>query len=192
MGIEAKVAYRSWLRGSFQWETVRLMALSIAKMRCFVCGKESLSNNAHHLRYREKWDDTKFYDLKILCEQCHCEIHKLTTPALYKTRPEAERAFHEAVKLLRERNAPLQPLPLPKPPPELTKRQKLVRELRDGYCTLCFCDPQGTATIAWKEFTFFPCDDCLRVFDTIPTDESGHLGHLFCYARKKMKKRFLL
>lgn len=102
MGIESKLAYRHWLRSSFEWETAKLMCRSWLAMTCQGCGLISKHNHCHHIRYKDNWNKTKMWDLRLLCKQCHDDIHELTTPSLYKDRQVAEHAFIIAANILRE------------------------------------------------------------------------------------------
>lgn len=77
MSIEAKHAYRFGFLKSEQWQALRLACLARDDGKCRGCGKRDLSNDCHHIRYRENWRDTKFEDLRTLCRDCHKIVHAI-------------------------------------------------------------------------------------------------------------------
>lgn len=92
MSVERRLAYRHWLRNSFEWETIRLMALAKAENKCRICGHENPKNDVHHLWYRERWAKTRFWDVVVLCRRCHDRVHQLTKPPklVGRTNPKKE------------------------------------------------------------------------------------------------------
>ena len=84
MGIESKHSYRFVYLKSEKWDSVRLEALVRDGAKCFVCGFESISNDAHHLCYPKSFWDTTPDDLIILCRACHNFMHKLESLNIVK------------------------------------------------------------------------------------------------------------
>lgn len=77
MSIEGKHAYRFGFLRSEKWKSVRLEALVREKGKCQICGEESISNDAHHIWYPEKIEDTEERHLVILCRTCHDFVHAM-------------------------------------------------------------------------------------------------------------------
>lgn len=77
MGIESKHAYRFGFLKSDWWKNLRLACLARDDAKCRVCGKRDMSNDAHHVRYRETWRETKLCDLRTLCRDCHEKAHSM-------------------------------------------------------------------------------------------------------------------
>jgi hypothetical protein len=102
--VEGKWQYRQWLKHSKEWETARLFALGFDKMKCQGCEKVDPSNDAHHILYPNRWQDTKKKHLRVLCRSCHEKIHQLTTPAVYKTLRTARDDFFSAINEIRKSN----------------------------------------------------------------------------------------
>lgn len=94
MSIAAKHAYRFWFLKSEEWQTLRVEALVANKARCYVCGKSDVSNDAHHIRYRPRWQDTKVKDLVILCRKHHELVHHIMEMFPY----ESAQAVAEMIK----------------------------------------------------------------------------------------------
>lgn len=40
----------------------------LGEMKCMGCEIADIRNHAHHIRYKDDWNNTKLYELKILCE----------------------------------------------------------------------------------------------------------------------------
>lgn len=72
--IEAKHAYRFGYLKSEHWANLRLSKLASVDARCQRCPTRDLSNDVHHLRYRNLYDVTED-DLLVLCRKCHDAIH---------------------------------------------------------------------------------------------------------------------
>lgn len=62
---------------SEDWKTIRSEALANQDGHCFLCKKRSISNDAHHIFYRENIWETKADDLIILCRPCHDFLHSV-------------------------------------------------------------------------------------------------------------------
>lgn len=77
MSIENKHAYRFGFLKSEEWRGIRLEALARAGARCKLCGDVDWANDAHHIRYRPKWADTKTKDLVVLCRKDHNLVHSV-------------------------------------------------------------------------------------------------------------------
>ncbi len=60
-----------------RWQKLRLELLNEGEWTCESCGAETKSLNVHHKFYRKKADpwDYANEDFKILCEDCHRDIH---------------------------------------------------------------------------------------------------------------------
>lgn len=67
--------YRNTYLKSEHWWTLRVARLAKSKAKCLVCTKESISNDVHHIRYRNLWD-VKVGDLRVMCRQCHTAYHR--------------------------------------------------------------------------------------------------------------------
>lgn len=80
MSIAAKHAYRFNFLKSEKWQDIRIQALVARGTKCEVCGEDNFFNDAHHVKYPDKWADTDpEKDLRILCRPCHERIHSITT-----------------------------------------------------------------------------------------------------------------
>ncbi len=77
MGAVAKHEYRTVFLKSEQWKDLRIACLARDKAKCVVCGKRDLSNDAHHIRYRRRWCETRVEDLRTLCRGCHKKVHEI-------------------------------------------------------------------------------------------------------------------
>lgn len=77
MGIEEKHAYRFGFLKSDKWQDIRLWALAKKDAKCRMCNARSLSNDVHHVIYRESFWDTKKCDVVVLCRRCHDLVHGL-------------------------------------------------------------------------------------------------------------------
>jgi hypothetical protein len=85
MSIEGKHAYRFGFLKSEKWETLRLTCIAMDAGICAVCGDYNPSNDAHHLFYRQGWNNTKLEDLLTLCRQCHKKVHDIGEDVLRKS-----------------------------------------------------------------------------------------------------------
>lgn len=92
MSIEGKHAYRFIYLKSEKWQAVRLEALVREKARCQICGKESISNDAHHIWYPDSIWDTRSEQLVVLCRPCHEFIHSIVPECI--TSDESEGVAH--------------------------------------------------------------------------------------------------
>lgn len=71
-----KPRYRSFL-SSFVWKKLRVDVLNRDGCECCLCGsKDKLA--VHHLLYRKFFKDfwTEPLNLVVVCQRCHCSIHK--------------------------------------------------------------------------------------------------------------------
>jgi hypothetical protein len=132
MSIEGKLAYREFLK-SEQWQQIRLSILAKEEARCFVCRKQDIGNDIHHLFYRANWADTQRSDCRCLCRKCHEEIHAAMEPHFMdnKTRVELYQCFRRLVikvrSKLRVQDSGLDELPNA----FLREEFKLMRQQRD-------------------------------------------------------------
>lgn len=72
------MSYESYLK-SADWKAKRTRKLNRhggKKRRCAICAATERLH-VHHLIYRERLEDAKDNDLRILCEECHKAAHKL-------------------------------------------------------------------------------------------------------------------
>lgn len=77
MSIESKHAYRFGFLKSEEWKDLRRFFLAHGNAECAVCGEVNWSNDIHHVKYPEKWVETKRSHIVILCRLCHDKIHSL-------------------------------------------------------------------------------------------------------------------
>jgi hypothetical protein len=77
MSIESRHAYRFGFLRSDKWKALRLERLVRDGAKCRLCGKHDLSNDVHHWKYPENWNDTKVWHLKTLCRECHDDVHEI-------------------------------------------------------------------------------------------------------------------
>lgn len=77
MGIEARHAYRFGYLKSEHWQNLRLNKLAREDARCFFCNKRDLSNDVHHVFYRDNIFETQEGDLRVLCREHHDRLHEL-------------------------------------------------------------------------------------------------------------------
>lgn len=206
MSIESRLRYRHWLNKSERWQTVRLLCLGWQKMICQGCGKEDVRNDVHHTRYRKRWNDTVFADLRVLCRKCHARIHELTTPEKYSKRQTALDEYHHAIWIIRFENRWEPEIPWNQ---ELAfykhlkkSRIELINKLRTRIAILtpkpakrpkipkcCLCqsvDFSQEITLPHQSKTCKICADCFSYFNKL--NDKTTAGALFRYARTKMKK----
>ncbi len=69
--------YRDVYLKSEEWKTLRLVRLIKSGGLCACCNFESLSNDVHHLTYRKSLSEVDDNDLRVLCRNCHREVHRL-------------------------------------------------------------------------------------------------------------------
>jgi len=53
---------------------IKQQVLKRDNYKCRKCGNNA--DTAHHLKYRNKWADTKIQDCISICNPCHARIHK--------------------------------------------------------------------------------------------------------------------
>lgn len=73
---QKKPKYRSFL-SSFVWKQLRVDIINRDGPKCCLCGSsEKLA--VHHLLYRKFFKDcwTEPLNLVVVCQKCHCMIHK--------------------------------------------------------------------------------------------------------------------
>lgn len=70
--------YRNNYLRSDHWQNLRLQRLVKSKCRCALCGKEDISNDVHHVNYRNL-KDVRISDLRVLCRKCHDQVHEVMT-----------------------------------------------------------------------------------------------------------------
>jgi len=68
--------YRDVYLNSEDWKNLRAAKLSLVGFKCQLCRFKSESNDVHHLKYR-KLHDVRLEDLRVLCRQCHDDVHAL-------------------------------------------------------------------------------------------------------------------
>ncbi len=76
VGIAAKAYYRFHYLRSDHWQNLRIAKLASVNAKCFYCWKRDLSNDVHHLIYRN-WRDATLDDLVVLCRECHELYHRV-------------------------------------------------------------------------------------------------------------------
>lgn len=67
--------YRNTYLKSEHWQNLRLQKLVESDCLCLRCGKQSQSNDVHHLCYKKLYD-VKTVDLVVLCRTCHDFVHE--------------------------------------------------------------------------------------------------------------------
>lgn len=75
MSIAGKHFYRFKYLKSDHWQSLRLEKLANAGAKCCRCNHVDISNDVHHLNYRNLYDVT-LMDLVVLCRSCHEKIHE--------------------------------------------------------------------------------------------------------------------
>lgn len=70
MGVEQKQNYRRFLK-SEHWRSVKASAMVKADSKCYICNRESFSNEGHHFYYPSRWSKTSTDHIVILCRSCH-------------------------------------------------------------------------------------------------------------------------
>lgn len=73
--IAAKHHYRFKYLKSEHWSNLRIEKLASVDACCKNCGRRDLSNDVHHLNYRNLYDVT-LSDLVVLCRECHDLAHE--------------------------------------------------------------------------------------------------------------------
>lgn len=77
MSVEGRYRYRYQFLKSEKWQTLKLICIARDEGKCVLCGKYNIANDAHHLFYRKRWDQTCVDDLITLCRECHDKVHLL-------------------------------------------------------------------------------------------------------------------
>lgn len=189
MGFEAKLNYRHWLKTSFEWETVRMLALIKADYHCFICRTRNESNDVHHLIYRtDGWKRTQQHDVRVLCRECHKRIHELVpmqsapSPQLHKKHM---KPFWNAVYLIKKErgllptNKQTQPQPITSP-----RRLRLLQN--PDLCRVCVADK-------WSSEVSFIVKDIEKRLRLCAACESlyvkyGHSPKFFSACRERKRK----
>lgn len=70
---KTKAKYLEFLQTPF-WLDLRWKAICRDGRKCTKCGGCDLLQ-AHHVRYRQEWTDTRLEDLATLCRPCHEKQH---------------------------------------------------------------------------------------------------------------------
>ena len=73
--IARRHAYRFGYLKSEHWANLRLAKLAEQDACCQACDHRDLSNDVHHVLYRESLYDTSLDDLVVLCRDCHERVH---------------------------------------------------------------------------------------------------------------------
>lgn len=73
--IERKHFYRFEYLKSEHWKDLRIAKLASVDAACARCGERDLSNDVHHVRYKNLYD-VVLKDLIVLCRHCHEMVHK--------------------------------------------------------------------------------------------------------------------
>lgn len=85
MSVEGRRFYRFEYLESEHWQNLRIAKLASVDAKCVRCQTRDLSNDVHHLRYRNLFD-VELHDLAVFCRRCHDLAH------------EALEQFREAIK----------------------------------------------------------------------------------------------
>lgn len=72
--IQAKHYYRFTYLKSEHWQNLRIAKLAEVDAVCRKCKVRDLSNDVHHLIYRNLYD-VQLFDLIVLCRECHSMVH---------------------------------------------------------------------------------------------------------------------
>lgn len=76
MSVAGKHFYRFEYLKSDHWRNLRLEKLAKSYARCFYCLRRDLSNDVHHLNYRNLYN-VELDDLVVLCRTCHDKWHRV-------------------------------------------------------------------------------------------------------------------
>lgn len=68
--------YRDTYLKSDDWKSLRAIKLHRRNGVCTLCQKSSMSNDVHHVKYRNLYD-VSLRDLRVLCRSCHDWVHAL-------------------------------------------------------------------------------------------------------------------
>lgn len=74
-GVERKHFYRFEYLKSEHWKDLRISKLASVDATCARCKTRDLSNDVHHVRYRNLYD-VEMLDLIVLCRHCHDLVHQ--------------------------------------------------------------------------------------------------------------------
>lgn len=91
--------YREYL-ASDRWREKRREALRVAGYACDACGwhgrgRGGLGLEVHHLDYARLGDELP-EDLRVLCDRCHAEAHRMPRPLTRRERARIRRLNDEA------------------------------------------------------------------------------------------------
>lgn len=75
MSIEWKHFYRFEYLKSEHWKDLRIAKLASVDAVCARCKTRDLSNDVHHVRYKNLYD-VELLDLIVLCRHCHDLVHQ--------------------------------------------------------------------------------------------------------------------
>lgn len=102
MSIEGKHFYRFSYLKSDHWDLLRLRKLASVDTKCKLCLERSLSNDVHHLNYRNLFD-VKLNDLVVLCRSCHNSVHEIIKKCQKINDTKSSRArWHRTVMAIRK------------------------------------------------------------------------------------------
>lgn len=76
MSIPGRHYYRHVYLKSEHWANLRLEKLASVDAKCERCGERDLSNDVHHVNYRNLYD-VELSDLLCLCRKCHDLTHEV-------------------------------------------------------------------------------------------------------------------
>jgi hypothetical protein len=76
MGLAERTSYRLGFLKSETWDSIRAEALVYWDSICFICLKKDFSNDVHHVYYPDIWNQTKAHHTRVLCRECHDEVHR--------------------------------------------------------------------------------------------------------------------
>lgn len=182
VGLEQKLAYRNWLKNSFEWETLRMIALIKAENKCRFCGHESPHNDVHHKWYRKRWKETRQKDLIVLCRKCHKRLHELIKPAKredFKATQTMRDAMARAFQRIRREMI-------------LPSYVKLTPAQR-GVCSLCEASlDRGYVIFLINPKNLGRCEVCQECFDFYLSffgDNPGKQSGFFSAIRKRAKEQ---
>ncbi len=77
MGLIERQRYRNVFLKSEAWQSIRAESLFRWEAKCFICLKESVHNDVHHIWYPRRLNKTQPEHTRVLCRRCHKLVHKL-------------------------------------------------------------------------------------------------------------------
>lgn len=103
MSISGKHFYRFKYLRSEHWQNLRIAKLAKHDAKCCICRERDLSNDVHHIHYRNLYDVT-LDDLRVLCRKCHNDVHRILDEcATIKNVGDAELRWQKVVRRNRKR-----------------------------------------------------------------------------------------